>query len=72
MEMTTKTANQLILRIIAIVLHAILNFIAVSYITDIDLTGSWIVFIGFVLILIFLSYLFIKHLVSFINYITSK
>ena len=72
MEMTTKTANQLILRIIAIVLHAILNFIAVSYITDIDLTGSWIVFIGFVLVLIFLSYLFIKHLVSFINYITRK
>ena len=72
MNKTTRTTNQLFLRIVAIILHAVLNFIAVSYLTDIDLTGSWIVFIGFVLVLIFLSLLFIKHLVTFINYIISK
>ena len=72
MEKSTKSTNQFILRIFAIILHAILNFIAVSYITDMDLTGSWIVFIGFLLVLVFLTFLFIKHLVSFINYITNK
>lgn len=72
MSQTTKTYNYLTLRIFSIILHAVLNFIFVSYLTDFDLTGSWIVFIGFIIVVFFLSYVFLTHLVSFIHYIKNK
>ena len=68
----TKTYNSLTLRIFSIVLHAVFNFIIVSYLTDFDLTGSWIVFTGFLIVVFFLSYVFLKHLAIFIHYIKNK
>ena len=68
----TKTFNSLPLRIFSIVLHAVFNFILISYLTDFDLTGSWIVFIGFLIVVFLLSYVFLKHLVSFIHFIINK
>ncbi len=72
MNKQTRTFNSLALRIFGIILHAIANFILVSYLVDYDITGSWIVFIGFVLVVFFLSYVFLRHLVSFINFIINK
>ena len=72
MNQPTKTYNYLLLRVFSILLHALINFSIVSYLTDLDLTGSWIVFIGFVIVVFFLSFVFLKHLVSFIHYIKNK
>jgi hypothetical protein len=72
MESKTKTLNNFILRLIAIILHAILNFVAVNYLTNFDLTGSWLIFIGFILVLFVFFLLFIKHLLSFIYFIKNK
>lgn len=69
MSKPTKTYNSFLLRFISIILHAVLNFILFSYLTDFDLTGSWIVFIGFLIVVIFLNYVFLKHLASFIHFI---
>ena len=55
---TTKKLNTFVLRIAAIVIHAILNFIAISYLVNYDITGSWIKFIGFTLLVFLLFYLF--------------
>ena len=69
---TTKKLNTFVLRIAAIVIHAILNFIAISYLVNYDITGSWIKFIGFTLLVFLLFYLFLIHLVSFINFLKHK
>lgn len=64
--------NTIFIRFAAILLHAIANFILVSYVVNFDITGSWIYFIGFVLLLLLLLYLFILHLTSFIYFIKTK
>lgn len=63
--------NTLLLRMGALLLHAFLNFIFISWLFKFDITGSWIAFGGFFLLLFVLLIVFIKHLVSFINYIKS-
>ena len=72
MNRLTKTYNNLALRIFAIVLHALLNFIFVSYLLNFDISGSWIVFVGFIIVVFFLSYVFLKHLQSFIHFLINK
>ncbi|HEX8314869.1 MAG TPA: hypothetical protein VF609_07750 [Flavisolibacter sp.] len=72
MNKLTKTYNSLPLRLFGILLHAVLNFIIVSYLVNFDISGSWIVFIGFIIVVFFLSYVFLKHLVSFIHFIINK
>ena len=72
MNKLTKTANSFILRLFGILLHAVLNFIIVSYLVNFDISGSWIVFIGFIIVVFFLSYVFLKHLASFIHFIINK
>ena len=72
MEPKTKTLNGFILRTAAILIHAILNFIVISYLVNYDITGSWIKFIGFTLVVFLLFYLFLLHLVSFINFLKHK
>ena len=64
--------NNFFLRIGAILLHALLNIILVSWITNYDISGSWIAVIGFLCLLFLLVILFIKHLLSFIQYIKTK
>jgi hypothetical protein len=64
--------NTLSVRTAAIIIHAIANFLLVTYLLAIDITGSWLYFIGFILIIALLLYLFIKHLVSYIYFIKIK
>ncbi|HUC80509.1 MAG TPA: hypothetical protein VMR70_06310 [Flavisolibacter sp.] len=72
MNRVTKTFNSLTLRLFGILLHAVLNFVAVSYLLNFDISGSWIVFVGFIVAVFFLSYVFLKHLVSFIHFIINN
>lgn len=64
--------NTLFFRITALLLHAVANFIIVSYAVNFDITGKWISFIGFILLLFVLLYFFIRHLASFIYFIKTK
>src|SRR5690349_8279863 len=72
MTQKTKTLQPFILRLLAVLLHALLNFIAISYLLDFDITGSWLVFIGFVLLVFLLVYLFLRHIISFIQFIKKQ
>jgi len=72
MEPKTKTLNSFILRVAAIIIHAILNFIAISYMVNFDITGSWIKFVAFTLAVFGMFYLFLLHIVSFINFLKKK
>jgi hypothetical protein len=72
MSLKTKTLQHSLLRLLAILLHALLNFIAISYLTDLDITGSWLLFAGVVLVVLVLLYLFLKHVFSFILFLKSR
>ena len=72
MEHNSTFVNSMITRIAAIIVHALINIIIISRLTDYDLTGSWLSFFGFVLLLLILFFLFIKHLVSVIHFIKNK
>ena len=69
MKSATRATNTLIFRIAVLIVHALLNVIVVTSLLDYDLTGSWLVFAGFVLLLLVLAILFIRHLLSFISFI---
>ena len=64
--------NNLLVRTAAIILHAIINFLLVNWLVNFDITGKWIFFIGFIVVLLFLLFLFVKHIVSFIYFIKTK
>jgi len=64
--------NAFVLRTIAIVLHAVANFLLVTYLLNADITGSWLYFTGFIVLIAVLLFLFIKHLVSYIYFIKTK
>jgi hypothetical protein len=64
--------NSVFTRTAALLLHALLNFLLVSWLVNFDITGKWIFFIGFIITLLILLYLFIKHIVSFIYFIKTK
>ena len=61
--------DNMFLRAVAIILHALANFVAVSYLLNYDITSSWLATICFVVVVLLLLFLFIKHIVSFINFI---
>ena len=64
--------NSLFLRVGALLAHVILNIVIVAYATDYDVSGSWLAFIGFLILLFILLALFLKHLISFIQFIKTK
>ena len=64
--------NNLLVRTVAIILHAIVNLLLVNWLVNFDITGKWIFFAGFILLLLFLLFLFVKHIVSFIYFIKTK
>ena len=72
MRQNTKTSNQLFIRTAALLLHAVLNFIFISWLTNFDLTGSWLRFTGFVLAILALVYFFLKHIVSFLQFVKKQ
>lgn len=63
--------NSILYRTVALVMHAVLNLVIVSYLVRLDTTGSWVNFTAFIAAMLVLLILFIKHLVSFIYFIKS-
>ncbi|HMU11587.1 MAG TPA: hypothetical protein PKC54_16355 [Ferruginibacter sp.] len=63
--------NSILYRTVALVMHAVLNLVIVSYLVRFDTTGSWVNFTAFIAAMLVLLILFIKHLVSFIYFIKS-
>ncbi len=63
--------NSILFRTVALVMHAVLNLVIVSYLVRFDTTASWVNFTAFIAALLVLLILFIKHLVSFIYFIKS-
>ena len=61
--------NNKILRTAALLIHALLNIVITSWLTNFDITGSWLMVIVFVLTLFVLVVLFVKHILSFINFL---
>jgi Na+-driven multidrug efflux pump len=59
-------------RVLAVLLHALFNFILISYLTNFDITGSWLAVTAFLVTLVLLIALFIQHVISFINYIKTQ
>jgi hypothetical protein len=64
--------NALLLRTLAILLHAIANFIFITWLYKYDITGSWLYFFGFIVIVLLLLFLFIKHLLTYIYFIKTR
>jgi hypothetical protein len=64
--------NTIFLRVAALLLHAVANFTLVNYLVNFDITGKWIYFIGFIVLLLILVYFFIRHIVSFVYFIKTK
>ena len=64
--------NHLLFRLAALLLHAVLNFILISYLMDYDITVSWLKVVGFVLLIFMLLIAFIVHLLSFIKLIKTR
>lgn len=64
--------NTLFLRTTAILLHAAANFIVVSWLMGFDISAKWLSFTGFIIVLLALLYLFIRHIVSFIYFLKTR
>ncbi len=62
----------IILRTLALVAHAGVNIMLITAMTDLDITGSWLLTAGFTLIVILLITMFIIHLVSFVHFLKTK
>jgi hypothetical protein len=67
-----STMNSPAIRTVLLLLHVAANFLLVNYLLRYDITGKWVYFIGFILLLFLLLFLFIKHMVSYIYFIKSK
>jgi hypothetical protein len=64
--------NTTFLRTFLLLLHAAANFLLVTWLVDFDITGSWIRFIGFIVLLLALLYFFIRHVLSYIYFLKTK
>ena len=63
--------NIILFRTTALILHTFANAAVVIYLTGYDVTASWLRVMAFTLIMLVLLALFIRHVVSFINFIKS-
>ena len=63
--------SRLFRRILAIVLHLLLNVFVVTWVMQYDVTASWITFSGFVSLVLILLIFFTLHLISFFYFIKS-
>jgi hypothetical protein len=59
-------------RTLALLAHAFLNFLLISWMYKYDITGSWAGFTLFIILCLLLLLLFVKHIVSFIKYLQSN
>jgi hypothetical protein len=69
LKQVSPVMNRLFWRTSLILAHAIANFILISMLFRYDITGSWLLFFGFIIIALVLFYLFVRHLVSYIYFI---
>jgi len=65
-------STQLLVRVVFLLIHIALNFIVVSYLVSFDWTGSWIRFFLFIILVLVLAFLFIRHIISIIYFIKSR
>jgi hypothetical protein len=72
MATKTKTTDQIFVRTALLLVHIILNIVVITRLTDFDLTGSWLVFTGFILLVFILLFLFIRHFLSFFQFLKNK
>ncbi len=63
--------TNLFYRIIAILVHAVVNFIIISSVLSYDISGSWLSFFLFMLLCVTLFTLFVLHLSLFIRFLKS-
>jgi len=64
--------NNLAVRICILLLHFIASILLLTFLVDYDITGKWIKFIGFIILMLLLLFLFVKHLISFYYFIKTK
>ena len=64
--------NSVFTRTSLLVLHAIASVILLTYIVKFDISGRWLSFVGFVLLLFALMYLLVRHIISYVSYIKTK
>lgn len=64
--------NSFFIRVVFLLLHAVLNFVAISWLLNFDITSKWVYFIGFILLIFLLVYLFINHIISFIYFLKTR
>jgi hypothetical protein len=68
----TDSMNKLLIRIAAILVHAAANFLLITWLTNFDISGSWLAVGGFIILLAILLLLFIKHILSFIYFLKKQ
>jgi undecaprenyl pyrophosphate phosphatase UppP len=59
-------------RIIALLLHVVVSFLCINWFLNFDITGKWIFFIGFIIVLLALMYLLVKHVIAFLYFLKTK
>ena len=64
--------NNTLLRLALLLGHIILNVVLVAWITTYDISGSWINFLVFIVLIMVLLFLFIRHLLLFIQFLKNK
>jgi hypothetical protein len=71
-KLNRPAIHKLLLRTIALILHAGLNVLLVTWFTNYDITESWLLTIIFILLVLLLAALFIYHLLSFIQFLKTR
>ncbi|MBL7744445.1 MAG: hypothetical protein JNN00_13305 [Chitinophagaceae bacterium] len=64
--------DKLFWRVTALALHASANFLLITWLTDFDISGSWLATAGFIVLLAILLGLFTWHILSFLFYFKNK
>jgi len=67
-----RLVNNFFFRLTVIIVHALVNFIAISYCMKFDITGSWLSFLLFAILCIVLLVAFIIHLISFVQFLKTN
>lgn len=61
--------NTLFFRTAILLVHILLNFIVVSWFLKFDISGSWVSIVVFIIGLIVLMWVFIRHIISYLSFI---
>ena len=64
--------NSMLLRLVLLLLHAFINFALVSWLLNFDITGSWLAVGAFVIGVLLLMVVFIRHLLSFFSFLKTR